>query len=262
MDTPYRFHVDLDPDLFTLDRLDALYRKASPKHRTAWYSDVGRERPPGRVPPAQLRRSTIAEDLAEQRIDLRITRLHEWDPDYEKAREQVLDAAGVNPRERQYVKSTTIRIFSPGAVVAFHGDGETQFNVGVGGRNVWHLYPPDSLSPIESEALLRGGRFPPWRETTPFATYDLGIGDAFAAPSRWPHWIEHPGPEPAVSFGVAFWTAADLRNRKVLDVNWLLRRAKLSPRPPGESERRDRMKRTVFDAISLATGKGAEYRGV
>jgi len=77
-----------------------------------------------------------------------------------------------------------------------------------------------------------------------------------------PHWIEHPGPEPAVSFEVGYWTADDVRTRKVWDVNWLLRKGKLSPRPPGESESRDRRKRWVFDAMTVVTRKGGEYRGV
>ena len=108
---------------------------------------------------------------------------------------------------------------------------------------------------------MRGGHFVPWREMPLFESYDLHAGDGFAAPPRWPHWIEHPGPDPAVSFEVGYWTADDIRARKVWDVNWLLRKAKLSPRPPGEVDARDRRKRKVFDAISVVTRKGGEFRG-
>ena len=45
-------------------------------------------------------------------------------------------------------------------------------------------------------------------------------------------------------------------------MNWLLRKARISPRPPGESEPKDRRKRRVFDAISMITRKGGEYRGL
>ena len=65
-----------------------------------------------------------------------------------------------------------------------------------------------------------------------------------------------------MSFEVGYWTADDLRARKVWDVNWLLRKASLSPRPPGESESLDGRKRKVFDAISIVTRKGTEFRGV
>jgi hypothetical protein len=186
----------------------------------------------------------------------------DWASEYREARDQVLEAAGISKDEPHYGEQTVIRVFSPDVPVALHADGETQIDCGLGGRNDWHVYPPSGLSQEENEALLRGGHFVPWREMPLFATYDLHPGDGFAAPPRWPHWIEHPGPEPAVSFELGYWTADDVRNRKVWDVNWLLRKGKLSPRPPGESESRDRRKRWVFDAMTVITRKGGEYRGV
>ena len=188
--------------------------------------------------------------------------LPEWASEYGPARQQVLEAAGIDLSEPRYGEMTVIRVFTPDVPVALHGDGETQLDCGLGGRNTWHVYPPSGLSQEENEALLRGGHFVPWREMPLFASYDLHPGDGFAAPPRWPHWIEHPGPDPAVSFEVGYWTADDIRARKVWDVNWLLRKAKLSPRPPGEVEALDRRKRTVFDAISVVTRKGAEFRGI
>jgi hypothetical protein len=95
-----------------------------------------------------------------------------------------------------------------------------------------------------------------------FATYDLAAGDGFGAPPRWPHWIEHPGPEPAVSFEVGYYTVDDVRLRKVWDVNWLMRKARLHPLPPGMNEGRDKRKRRVFDAVGLVTRKGADLRGI
>jgi hypothetical protein len=262
MDAPFGFKVDLDPDLFALDRLDALFRRAPEDKRTVWHADKGRERPPGHVPDAKLLHKTIAEDLAAQQLHLRLQDLASWAPEYEEARRQVLEAAGTDLGQPRYVEATVIRLFSPDVPVSLHADGETQINVGAGGRNVWHVYPPSSLSQVETDALLRGGRFMHWREMTLFETYDLGVDDAFAAPPRWPHWIEHPGPDPAVSFEVSYWTVEDIQARKVWDVNWMLRKAHLSPRPPGENPGLDRRKRKAFDLISLVTRRGGEYRGV
>ena len=90
-------------------------------------------------------------------------------------------------------------------------------------------------------------------------TFDLAVGDACAAPPRWPHWLEHPGSEPAVSFELSYWTPETIRERKVYDVNWLLRRAKLAPKPPGGP--RDAVKVRLFDLIGTATGKGRAHRG-
>ena len=109
---------------------------------------------------------------------------------------------------------------------------------------------------------MRGGMFLPWREMTPVETFDLGPGDGCAAPPRWPHWLEHPGPDPTVSFEISYWTASTIRDRKVYDINWMLRRAHVKPSPPGLHPGRDRVKQRMFDAVSMVTGKGGEHRGV
>ena len=68
-------------------------------------------------------------------------------------------------------------------------------------------------------------------------------------------------PDPAVSFEVGFFTADDVRERKVWDVNWLMRKTRvLTPRPPQAGN--DALKRKVFDAIATATRRGGEFRGV
>ncbi len=204
----------------------------------------------------------IAEDVLARPLHVHFSDLTDWAPEYREPRQQVLEAAGIPQDEPRYGEMTVIRVFSPDVPVALHGDGETQLDCGLAGRNDWHVYPPSGLSQEENEALLRGGHFVPWREMPLFATYDLHPGDGFAAPPRWPHWIEHPGPDPAVSFEVGYWTADDVRNRKVWDVNWMMRKAKLSPRPPGENESHDQRKRRVFDAMTVITRKGGEFRGV
>jgi hypothetical protein len=262
MNAPFGFRVELDPDLFALDRLDALFRRVPEGKQAIWHADKGRERPPGHVPSAKLLRKTIAEDLASQRLHLVLRDVTSWAPEYADARRQVLEAAGTDPSRPRYVETTIIRLFSADVPVALHADGETQLNVGVGGRNLWHVYPPSSLSQAETDALLRGGRFMHWRDMTLFQDYDLGINDAFGAPPRWPHWIEHPGPDPAVSFEVGYWTVDDIHARKVWDVNYTLRKLHMSPRPPGENPGIDRRKRKAFDLFSLVTRRGGGYRGV
>src|SRR5664279_862525 len=74
-----------------------------------------------------------------------------------------------------------------------------------------------------------------------------------------PHWLEHPCDVASVTFDVGFYTRNDLRDRKVYDVNWLMRKARLAPGGPGG--RSDRLKCMTFDAISTATRRGLQYRG-
>jgi hypothetical protein len=260
MQAPYAFKHELDPDLFTLDRLDALFRRAPKGKAGAQLADEGRVRAAGTGPQMTDLRGSISDDVAARGLHIHMHDLTEWAPEYAASREHILEAAGIDRAQPMYHETTVIRIFSADVPVALHGDGETQINCGLGGRNLWHAYPPSGLSQVENEALLRGGQFLPWREMPLFASYDLHPGDGFAAPPRWPHWIEHPGPDPAVSFEVGYWVADDIRDRKVWEVNWLLRKAKLAPRPPGENAALDRRKQKVFDLVSLVTRKGAEFR--
>jgi hypothetical protein len=263
MDAPHAFQHGLDPDLFTLDRIEALVRRAPPGKAGVQFGDPGRERRPARAEPVLTTiQGSLADDIMARPLHVHMKDMHEWAPEYDEARAQVLAAAGVDPAEPQYRPMTGLRVFSPDVPVSYHGDPETQLNCCIAGRNLWHLYPPSSLSDQENEELLRGGQYLPWREPTLFADYDLHPGDGFVFAPRWTHWIEHPGPDPAVSFEVGYYLAADIRVRKVWDVNWLLRRAKLTPKPPGQNEASDRRKRQLFDALSVITRKGGEFRGL
>ena len=60
-----------------------------------------------------------------------------------------------------------------------------------------------------------------------------------------------------LSYEMGFWTHDSLRERKVYDVNWMLRRLHLHPAPPGGS--RDGLKIRAFDAA--AAGRRRLRRG-
>ena len=260
VDAPWGFAHELDSELFALDRLDALRRRAPAGMFGAQLADAGFERPAGDVPTVVELDGSIADEVARRPLHLHFHDLVAWAPEYADARDQVFEAAGVKgPR---LAVETVIRVFSPDVPVALHSDGEIQLDCGVGGRNVWHVGPVSDLSMEENERLLRGGQFLRWRELEPVITFDLHPGQGFGSPPRWPHWLEHPGPDPAVSFEVGYWSADAIRERKVWDVNWMLRKARLSPTPPGAKPGRDAAKRKVFDLISRVTGKGGELRGI
>ena len=258
---PWAFHHELDPELFTLDKLEALREAAPAGAFGAQLADTGFERPAGTGPTPVELEGTIAEEIGRRPLHLHFHDVAGWAPEYARARDQVFEAAGLDADEPRYAIETVIRIFSPDVPVALHSDGEIQLDCGVGGRNVWHVGPLSALSTSEHESLLRGGQFLRWRELAPVETFDLRPGDGFGSPPRWPHWLEHPGPDPAVSFEVGYWTAAAIRERKIWDVNWMLRKARLNPRGPGANASRDAAKTKLFDLISQVTGKGKEFRG-
>jgi hypothetical protein len=259
MREPISFRHDLDPDLFALDRLEHLLKSAPSGKAHVRTADTAKERTDG--PHDVELDEPLAAALTHRSLHVYLQDLPDWAPEYGAAHRHVLDASGVDVPEQRYLESCNVRIFSGEAPVSLHADGETQFNCGVAGRNVWHFGDPSLVTEEEHEWLLRGGQFLPWRDLGETRTFDLAPGDACAAPPRWPHWLEHPGPEPAVSFEVGYWTAEAVRERKVYEVNWLIRKAKfIRPQPPHEGH--DELKQKVFDLVSLATGKGAELRGL
>lgn len=262
MDTPIGFDVALDGDLFSLDRLDALYRKGvESANAGAQDADPGVER--REDPPVVRLQRPLGEAVSERELQVWFRNVLEWAPEYRESSDRVLEAAAVDRSQQFFHFEVNIRVFSPEGPVALHADPETQLNVGLGGTNRWHFSWPSGLSQEEHENLLHGGHFLPWRDLEIWKTYELHAGQGCGAPPRWPHWIEHPGPDPAVSFEIGYFTADDVRDRKVWDVNWMLRKSRLvSPRPPRESQRKDRLKHRAFDAISMVTRRGSEFRGV
>ena len=78
--------MELDPDLFSLDRLDALFRKAPGNLRTAFEADTGRERPAGARRVVQLESSTLERDLADRPLHIRFEDLDQWATEYRGAR--------------------------------------------------------------------------------------------------------------------------------------------------------------------------------
>jgi hypothetical protein len=261
VDAPYGFKHALDLDLFALDRLDHLCRSAPEGKLKVQLGDDGRERPAGTGPVYTELQAPLADDIAVRRLHVHLHDVAEWAPaPYGEAYASILAEHGGLETDR-YAVTTVLRVFSPDVPVALHADGEIAIDCGVGGRNIWHFYDRTVLSEPEQEALHRGGQFLRWRDADG-PVFDLAPGDGCVAPSRWPHWLEHPGPDPAVSFDIGYWTAAAIRERKAYDVNFMLRKMKLTPSRPGRHPGRDTVKRRAFDVLSRATGKGAEYRGI
>jgi hypothetical protein len=115
---------------------------------------------------------------------------------------------------------------------------------------------------VQHESLHRGGQFGlPLPERQAAHRIALAAGEGVVAPARWPHWVEYGEAEPTVTFEVEFWTRESLRERKVYDTNWALRRAGLEPTPPGRSRARDGAKTRAFDAVARLTGRGRNLVG-
>lgn len=255
---PRLFEHDLDPELFTSERLDELVSRAP--HVDVQLADPGRERPGLDRPVFTERRLPVFEDARARQVQYRIYDPHVWaGPEYAACAERIVELAGPDPALGRVNVSTVIRVFSPGAVVALHTDVDVKLVSTIAGETVWWVRPPDETTPLEHENLLHGAFFLRWRESPNDRPLRIEAGHGCFVPCRWAHWLEHPGDEPVVSFEVAFWTNDAIRQRKVYDANWALRKLRVRPRPAGGP--RDRLKCEAFDLASCLTGKVPQYRG-
>jgi hypothetical protein len=260
VDTPRLFEHALDPELFASARLDALCNEADRRGSLkVQFADPGRQRY-GNDPIYTRPSYPILEDALRRPIQYRIMDVDRFGgEEYRQCLQEIFEIAAPAAELGRFHPETVIRVFSPGATVALHGDPDLKLVATVSGETIWWVRPPDAMTTTEHERLLRGEFFLQWRD---WADQELRIppGRGCFVPSRWAHWLSHPSDEPIVSFEIGFWTSESLRDRKVYDINWLLRRAGVSPQPPGS--KRDGAKRRLFDAISTVTRKGIQYRGL
>jgi len=257
---PSRFEHGLDPELFTSDRLDALCREADRRGTLkVQFADPGRQRQ-GNEPVYTKPSYPILEDVLRRPIQYRIMEVASWGgPEYADAFERVFRAGGPDPALGRVDATSVVRVFSPGTIVALHGDPDLKLVCDISGETVWYVRHPNEMSNAEHENLLRGKFFLQWRDA-PEEALHIPPGWGCFVPSRWAHWLSHPGDEPAVSFELGFWTLESVRVRKVYDVNWLLRKAGLDPSPPQSG--RDELKGRIFDTVSVVTRRGGQYRGI
>ena len=259
VDRPRTFSHDLDPALFTPERIDDLCRRAPTGTVRVQFGDATPERPRLEPIDTDLRVPVVA-DALDRNVQVRIFDVADWGgPGYVAARDALLRSVAPGASHGHHVVTAMIRVFSPGCIVALHGDPDPKIVCDVSGHTVWHVRPFDAMTPKEHEDLMRGGFFLRWRDCDEEEQLEIGPGEGCFVPCRWAHWLTHPGDEPIISFELGIWTHRALRLRKVNDVNWLMRRAHLTPRPPGEG--RDGAKTRFFDVASTITRKGMHYRG-
>jgi hypothetical protein len=258
--TPRCFEHDLPPELFTSDALDEVCRAAERRGQlTVQLPDSSRERL-GQRPEYTKARYPILQDALERPVHYRIFNTATWGPrEHAECRVRLQELAGPHPSLGDIPRETVVRVFSPHALVALHGDPDAKLVAGIAGTTVWNVRPVYAMSQRQHENLLRGEFFLPFTDHHAERALRLEPGIACFVPARWAHWLEHPCDVASVTFDVGFYTRSDLRDRKVYDVNWLMRKAHLAPGGPGG--RTDRLKCLAFDAISTATRRGLQYRG-
>jgi hypothetical protein len=180
----------------------------------------------------------------------------ELDPAYKQLLDDCLDqAAPYLPKDAGGMRRREAFLFlsSPDAVTPIHFDHEHNFLLQIRGRKELHVCPfADADAECrELERLYDGGEFldrnlgavPSDGEKF---VLDPGVG--VYVPSFMPHWVQN-GPAASISLSITFRTPASQRLERVHLLNARLRKAGVSPRRPGSSLVRDRVKESVWIAL-------------
>ena len=258
----FQHHLVNHPS-FAVPRLLELYERIQASGQgsalVAWEADQGS---PGRKY-SQLRKleniQEAAREIAEGCSLLRLAGAQELDPRYREIHDGILDQAsalsGVPLRQKLTWSSMAILLSSPGAVTPYHIDHQSNLLFQIQGeKDIWLFDPMDRnvLTEDEVERYYVGSvNAADYREASQQAArrYRLTSGLGIHNPSLGPHWVKN-GPNVSVSVSLNF-SLTELEARaRVYQTNRYLRRLGFTPRPPGHSFLRDRLKSEAMKLVS------------
>jgi hypothetical protein len=167
-------------------------------------------------------------------------------PEYARLIDECLDEAEAVVSDREggmRRRAGYLFVTAPAATTPMHFDPEHSLLLQIVG--VKHVsvaaFEDDRVRQGELERYLDGLECDFGAMEQIAETFRLDAGVGVYLPSLVPHWVRTEAGV-SVSFSIPFYTAVSERAEYVNEVNRRLRRLRLSPRPPGESEPVDRAK--------------------
>jgi hypothetical protein len=167
-------------------------------------------------------------------------------PEYHQLLDELLDElpASVVDREGGMVmREGFVFLSAPNSTTPAHTDHEHNFLLQIRGTKEMTVGHFDDAAAEQHhlEKIFSGGHRNMDRMPENPTLYKLDPGNGIYVPPVMPHWVKN-GPAVSVSLSITFRTEVSRRSEIVHGVNHRLRKLRLSPRPPGESERADRAK--------------------
>jgi hypothetical protein len=183
------------------------------------------------------------------------------DPDYKALLDLLIDRLE-RLMERPLRKELTwaemsIFIGSPNSVTHYHMDSETNFLFQIHGTKEAHIFDRSVLTEEEIEQFYYGNiNAPSYRPEMELKSkvYDFVPGTGIHIPVNAPHWVRNLG-DYSVSLSMLLYLRQTDARARTYQVNHLLRRLGIRPRPPGASPLRDRCKAKVLGLLSTWSPK-------
>lgn len=177
--------------------------------------------------------------------------------------DEISNLAGRDLRRDLTLAQFTVFCASPGSVTPFHIDHETNFLCQVAGEKEVCLWDPRDRSVVSERDLERfyTGEINAARYRDEFELkgqrYELRPGYGVHQPPNAPHWVR-TGANVAISVSVNLCHRDIDRRAHAFQVNHLLRKAGLQPRPPGERAWVDRLKALPLTMLGTSRPRSAD----
>ena len=191
-----------------------------------------------------------------RRAWLRLTRIDEVAPELKDIVSQFCqDLSELHKRDirREVIKTfTTLFVSSPGAVTSYHLDHTWNYLLQISGSKTVHLFDPNDprvLTQVDKENWYGQRTGTSRKQGVSGISYDLGPGDGVHHPVNAPHWVQN-GSDVSISLSLGLCLLQSTRDGQVYQVNYLLRRLGLKPRPPRSSAWRDSLKLSFIRMVS------------
>jgi hypothetical protein len=200
---------------------------------------------PDKVRVADTSAAEVARTIANSGNRLIIYYLERIEPYRTLMRNTVEELTGAVGRREGGACGTSLSFFlaSPGGVIQSHFDRHHNLLLQLEGTK--EITVGKYADPDEGERVLERARRSDHNNLSQLPTrtdtYVLGPGDGLYIPPYAFHWV-HGGHDVSVAMSYGFSSPATQRAAQVYWCNANLRRLGLRPRPPGQSERRDRAK--------------------
>jgi hypothetical protein len=250
-----------DHPFFELSSLVALARRM-PDHRDTYWSN-GKAEVTDRWDVSRDGRLSLEDTITHiaDNNSLVLLKHTEQDPVYgpvfKEFLAKVVDYSGDQVRRDVAVGEILILISSPKRITPYHMDGECNFVVQVVGNKTLSVFDQTDRTLVSDEAIeqchtgeMNSIVYDKDRQSEA-TIYELNAGTGVHIPLYAPHWVRNHD-NISVALSVTYELFSIQRKTRICRLNYMLRKAGLTPAPAGLSPWRDRVKLAAADSLIAA----------